>query len=47
MSWDDDSMTWLGEALNHDDALEAVSECYAGLKKVIESWRWRPTTTPT
>lgn len=43
MSWDDDSMTWLGEALNYDDALEAVSECYRGLKNVVGAWR--PATT--
>jgi hypothetical protein len=44
-SWDDDSMTWLGETLNYSDALQAVSECYLGLKNIIESWR--PVTSPT
>lgn len=38
-SWDDDSMTWLGEALNYDTALRAVSESYQGLKNIVESWR--------
>jgi hypothetical protein len=39
MSWPDDGVTWLGETLNYSDALQAVSECYEGLKTIVESWR--------
>jgi hypothetical protein len=44
MSWDEDSMTWLGATVNYDYALEAVAECYEGLKNILESWH--PTIPP-